>query len=41
MDRALARPVEERYQKASDFGRDMAKAVESMPAASIASAATQ
>ena len=37
MDKALARDADERYQKAADFGREMAKAVENMPA-SIAAA---
>lgn len=40
MDKALARDVNERYQKASEFGRDMAKAVENMPQVAAAAAGT-
>ena len=32
MDKALARDANERYQKSAEFGRDIAKAVENMPA---------
>ena len=32
MDRALANDADERYQKVADFGRDIIRAVESMPA---------
>jgi len=32
MDRALANDADERYQKVADFGRDILRAVESMPA---------
>ncbi len=40
MDKVLARDADERYQKSPDFGRDMAKAVENMPAAIAATAGT-
>lgn len=40
MDKALARDADERYQKAADFGRDIAKAVENMPASVAASEGT-
>jgi hypothetical protein len=40
MDRALARDADERYQKAADFGREMAKAVENMPASVAAGEGT-
>jgi hypothetical protein len=39
MDQALARSVDERYQKASDFGREFSMAVEAMPASAAAAAA--
>jgi hypothetical protein len=41
MDKALARDADERYAKASEFGRDIAKAVENMPHAVAAGAGTQ
>ena len=41
MDKALARDVNDRYAKASEFGRDIAKAVENMPQAVAAGAGTQ
>jgi len=41
MDKALARDAAERYQSAAQFGRDIAKAVENMPQAVAAGAATQ
>src|ERR1017187_10189301 len=40
MDKVLARDVNERYQKSAEFGRDIAKAVENMPAAVAATAGT-
>jgi hypothetical protein len=40
MDKVLARDVNARYQKSADFGRDIAKAVENMPAAVAAAAGT-
>ena len=40
MDKVLARDADERYQKSAEFGRDMAKAVENMPAAVAAAAGT-
>ena len=40
MDKVLARDANERYQKSSEFGRDIAKAVENMPAAVAAAAGT-
>ncbi len=40
MDKVLQRDVNERYQKSAEFGRDMAKAVEKMPAAVAAAAST-
>jgi uncharacterized membrane protein len=40
MDKVLARDANERYQKSAEFGRDMAKAVENMPAAIAAAAGT-
>ncbi len=40
MDKALARDADERYQKAADFGRDIAKAVENMPASVAAAEGT-
>jgi serine/threonine-protein kinase len=40
MDKVLSRDVNLRYQKSSDFGRDMAKAVEHMPAVVAAQAGT-
>ena len=40
MDKVLARDADERYQKSADFGRDIAKAVENMPAAVAAAAGT-
>ncbi|RFC41387.1 MAG: Serine/threonine protein kinase, partial [Verrucomicrobia bacterium] len=40
MDRALARDADDRYQKAADFGREMAKAVEHMPASVAAGEGT-
>src|ERR1019366_1011466 len=40
MDKVLARDVNERYQKSAEFGRDIAKAVENMPAAVAAAAGT-
>jgi hypothetical protein len=40
MDKALARDADERYQKAADFGREMAKAVENMPASVAAGEGT-
>jgi serine/threonine-protein kinase len=40
MDKVLQRDVNERYQKSAEFGRDMAKAVEKMPAAVAAAANT-
>jgi serine/threonine-protein kinase len=41
MDKALARDADERYSKASEFGRDIAKAVENMPQSVAAGAGTQ
>ena len=41
MDKALARDADERYAKASEFGRDIAKAVENMPQSVAAGAGTQ
>src|ERR1019366_4730081 len=38
MDKVLARDADERYQKSAEFGRDIAKAVENMPAAVAAAA---
>ena len=40
MDRALANDADERYQKVADFGRDIIRAVESMPAQALASDGT-
>ena len=40
MDKALARDVTERYQKAADFGREFAMAIEAMPATAAAEAGT-
>ena len=40
MDKALARDADERYLKAADFGREMAKAVENMPASVAAAEGT-
>ncbi len=40
MDKVLARDAELRYQKSAEFGRDMAKAVENMPAAVAATEGT-
>jgi serine/threonine-protein kinase len=40
MDKVLMRDAELRYQKSSDFGRDIAKAVENMPAAVAAAEGT-
>ena len=40
MDKVLQRDVNERYQKSAEFGRDMVKAVEKMPAAVAAAAST-
>jgi hypothetical protein len=40
MDKALARDADERYQKAADFGREIAKAVENMPASVAAGEGT-
>ncbi len=40
MDRVLARDAEERYQKSDEFGRDISKAVENMPAAIAANEGT-
>jgi serine/threonine-protein kinase len=40
MDRVLQRDANERYQKSAEFGRDIAKAVEHMPAAVAAAAGT-
>ncbi len=40
MDKALARDSAERYQSAAEFGRDIAKAVERMPAAVAAADGT-
>src|ERR1019366_2097577 len=40
MDKVLARDADERYQKSAEFGRDIAKAVENMPAAVAAAAGT-
>jgi serine/threonine-protein kinase len=40
MDKVLARDANERYQKSAEFGRDIAKAVENMPAAVAAAAGT-
>jgi serine/threonine-protein kinase len=40
MDKVLARDADERYQKSAEFGRDIAKAVENMPAAIAAAAGT-
>ncbi len=40
MDRALARDAAERYQGAAEFGRDIARAVENMPATVAAEGAT-
>ena len=39
-DKALARDVNERYQKAPDFGRDLSMAIERMPATAAAEAGT-
>jgi serine/threonine-protein kinase len=41
MTKALARDVNERYQSAAQFGRDLARAVENMPQAVAAAAGTQ
>ena len=40
MDKVLARDADERYQKSAEFGRDIAKAVENMPATIAAAAGT-
>ena len=40
MDRVLARDADERYQKSDEFGRDISKAVENMPAAVAANEGT-
>ncbi len=40
MDRVLARDAEERYQKSDEFGRDISKAVENMPATIAANEGT-
>jgi eukaryotic-like serine/threonine-protein kinase len=40
MDKVLMRDADERYQKSAEFGRDIAKAVENMPAAVAAAGAT-
>ena len=40
MDKVLARDANDRYQKSADFGRDIAKAVENMPATVAAAAGT-
>jgi hypothetical protein len=40
MDKVLARDADERYQKSDEFGRDISKAVENMPAAVAAQAGT-
>jgi serine/threonine-protein kinase len=40
MDKVLARDANARYQKSAEFGRDIAKAVENMPAAVAAAAGT-
>lgn len=40
MDRVLARDADERYQKSDEFGRDISKAVENMPATLAAAAGT-
>jgi hypothetical protein len=40
MDKVLARDANERYQNSAEFGRDIAKAVENMPAAVAAQAGT-
>ena len=40
MDRALANDSDERYQKVADFGRDIMRAVESMPAHALLSDGT-
>ena len=40
LDRALARDVNERYQNASQFGRDLMKAVQSMPVGALAEGGT-
>ncbi len=40
MDRALANDADERYQKVADFGRDILRAVESMPAHALTSEGT-
>jgi hypothetical protein len=40
MDKALARDADERYLKAAEFGREMAKAVENMPASVAAGEGT-
>ena len=40
LDRALARPVDERYQSASDFGRELYQAVAAMPHVAITTAGT-
>lgn len=40
MDKALARDANERYQTAPEFGRDMARAVEKMPATVVADMGT-
>jgi eukaryotic-like serine/threonine-protein kinase len=41
MNQALERDANKRYQKSSDFGRDLAKAVEKMPSTIVAEAGTQ
>jgi hypothetical protein len=40
MDKVLARDADERYQKSDEFGRDISKAVENMPATLAAAAGT-
>jgi hypothetical protein len=40
MDKVLARDADERYQKSDEFGRDISKAVENMPAAVAANEGT-
>mgnify|MGYP003347883159 FL=1 len=40
MDKALARDANERYQTAPEFGRDMTRAVEKMPATVVADMGT-
>ena len=40
MDRALARDAAQRYQKAADFGREFAMAIDAMPSAGVTEAGT-